>query len=280
LALDKTGAGAEHLLGIVESTYNGYRIGGEVANQSVESLGYILYSRLDEPGYTPVASYLSYLYILMPFGLPRWCKYTGSSGGTRHPGPFCGILALSTKACGASGSPLSAVSIPAWFKLGGSSTGRCVAIQPVNVGGDHMMWVLQGDWLTASAAFSFLAPTSGGGTASVTYTLVQDIVLPRICTAVKGQFVTDIGVAIGPTEKGAFAVTTKGLTDSQSVTADAETVVVMDGYYYWNAEFPIVPAVPFGVSAVARTVVHSIALGGATTYANQSLDLYSWKLNY
>lgn len=70
----------------------------------------------------------AYLYLLEPFGLPRWCKYV-LSGQAKTPSGPRGILCVSNVApVPLIGSPSAAISLPTSTGLGGSTgMGFCVA---------------------------------------------------------------------------------------------------------------------------------------------------------
>lgn len=78
-----------------------------------------------EPGISFTANRPWYLYLLTPFGLPRWARYTAS--GTRVPRSPRGIPVVSMTAPDTDGNPSAAISLPTLTGLG-SNTAVGVAV--------------------------------------------------------------------------------------------------------------------------------------------------------
>src|SRR5579859_1434896 len=73
---------------------------------------------------------LSFLYLLTPFNLPRWARYTDASAGTRTPRSPRGIPLVSTVAPQHwTGKPNATITFPAifGFAAGSTNSGVCIA---------------------------------------------------------------------------------------------------------------------------------------------------------
>ncbi len=82
-----------------------------------------------EAGFSSAGGSLVYLYLLTPFGLSRWARYTDASSGSRLPRSPRGIPLLSSVAPQHwSGLPSSAIVFPSAFGFNGASTqdGVCI----------------------------------------------------------------------------------------------------------------------------------------------------------
>jgi hypothetical protein len=77
---------------------------------------------------TWTAGQMVYLYVLEPFSLPRWVRYTDSSTGSRKPRGPRGMLLVSPVAPTAFyGCPSAAITLPAsWGLAGSTSKGVCI----------------------------------------------------------------------------------------------------------------------------------------------------------
>jgi hypothetical protein len=71
---------------------------------------------------------MMYLYLLTPFGLPRWARYTDAASGARVPRSPRGIPILSAVAPnGITSAPSAPITFPAVFGFGGSTqSGICI----------------------------------------------------------------------------------------------------------------------------------------------------------
>lgn len=70
-----------------------------------------------------------YLYLMFPFGLPRWARYTDSGSGSRVPRSPRGIPVCSTVPPNPlTNEPSATIGLPTFG--GSSTTGFCIAIEP------------------------------------------------------------------------------------------------------------------------------------------------------
>lgn len=79
-------------------------------------------------GITYVNAELYYLYLLVPFGLPRWSRYTEFGAGFRRPRAPNGILVVSKTACDARSRPTLPIILPSGLGFAGGSTSEGVCI--------------------------------------------------------------------------------------------------------------------------------------------------------
>jgi len=77
----------------------------------------------------------AYVYVLEPFGLPRWARYTDPSSGSRVPRSPRGIIAISMTTPHADGSPSAALALPTSTGLGGNTqAAACIAATVLEAG--------------------------------------------------------------------------------------------------------------------------------------------------
>lgn len=118
-----TGVGARLVTGIVEVVSGGRILGGNLFPANATQID-LNSAAFQEPGFAPVNNRPWFLYLVTPFGLPRWAKYTPASAGVRKPLSPSGIPVLSMSGPrDSSGSVNGAapIALPAATGLGGSS---------------------------------------------------------------------------------------------------------------------------------------------------------------
>ena len=127
---DLDSPGHTYVSGVCESTIGSRRVGGRLLTGCPSTDGAAAFdaqaARDQESGFTPTATGLWFLYLLTPFGLPRWARYTRT--GPRVPRSPRGIPVVSMVGpSNTSGSPTAAIPLPAATGLGGTtSSGVCV----------------------------------------------------------------------------------------------------------------------------------------------------------
>ncbi len=86
-------------------------------------------ANLDPAWVAPVQGRFFYVYLMTPFGLPRWARYTDATSGSRLPRAPRGLLVSSNIApTHMTGQPSAGVGLPASTGLGGThTTGICIA---------------------------------------------------------------------------------------------------------------------------------------------------------
>lgn len=111
--------------GWLEASYAGRRLGGRIRRGTpgtdAESISLSDVANQENAGCTFVAHQPYYVYLLTPFGLPRWARYTDASSGSRIPRSPRGIPVVSMIAPDNNGVPVSAIVIPTSTGLGGST---------------------------------------------------------------------------------------------------------------------------------------------------------------
>jgi hypothetical protein len=126
-----TGAANWLMSGMNEVSFSGRRYGGEIRrgtpgtdNQYIDLVGD---SANWANGFSlPAGGNPVFLYLMAPFGLPRWARYT-DSGGTRKPRSPRGIYVLSTTSPDANGFPTAAIGLPSSCGFSATdSNGVCV----------------------------------------------------------------------------------------------------------------------------------------------------------
>lgn len=277
------------LKGIIEAQYLGRKLGGNLAPQlgSPGTINLLDATNVIEPGFGAVAGQPWYVYLLTPFGLPRWAEYTPSSSGVRSPRSPRGIPVFTQKApAGISGKPGSAVSIPTALGLGGNTTDGVMAIAGCyDISGNWRDCVVVGEWTHHNGGIS-LSPVAGAGTSVVTYNLVGNTTIPANALAVRLRFATTLsGVAatdytidrivdvydaagaagnviMSPRKSGGITIPTGG------AIADRFEVDV-----YLDANLPAGTA---KTHSVQLTLV--IAGGAAPTFTLQTCFIIGWKL--
>lgn len=126
--------GSINLTGIVETMLAGWRAGGTLGLGEVLVVD-LLSAQVIESGFAPIANLPYYVYLVQPFGLPRWARYAGS--GTRVPRTPRGIIVTSVvPPASMVGTPLVPIALPAILGLGGSSSNAvCIAAGVTNNAG-------------------------------------------------------------------------------------------------------------------------------------------------
>lgn len=177
-----------HIYAEVDLDFGGYRAGGVIKTDS--STGWIdpTTAALQAPGFafgTVGAPW--YCYLVFPFGLPRWVRYTDSSAGMRVPGFQRGIPVISSNPCAFNGAPLApGVATPtATGLLDSAGTSAIVAFAgrapyaggrpPVGMHSDGNLW-------------TFVNPDLSGGIAPVQPTSTTTNVLTWAINSVGNAF--------------------------------------------------------------------------------------------
>lgn len=119
---------------------NGRRLGGALRRGTPGTDGdsiVITDSANLDPSYTTSGQGMAYVYLLTPFGLPRWARYTDSGSGVRQPRSPRGIPVVSRTAPLPSGKPSAAITLPTscGFVGGQTDDGACIAPFVMKVGG-------------------------------------------------------------------------------------------------------------------------------------------------
>jgi len=136
-----TALGATPVLGLVEAeSIDGRRLGGRVRSgtrQAVPDGDFMTATDVlnQESGFAPVVGRPWYWYLLTPFGLPRWARYTTAAAGVRKPRSPRGIPVVSSVGPKEDGQPTAAIALPTSTGLAGTTAnGVCVGAGWVDIG--------------------------------------------------------------------------------------------------------------------------------------------------
>lgn len=106
-----TSATHPRVSGEVDLTFGGYKAGGVFRKDSATAFIDITDAANQAagfPGFGTVTGTPWYCYLVFPFGLPRWVRYTDFGAGARLPGCQRGIPAVSVNPCNFDGTPRAA----------------------------------------------------------------------------------------------------------------------------------------------------------------------------
>ena len=130
-------AGGGLFSGYARATLSGRQVGGTLRRGSPGSDAAASINLNDaanyESGVTFASAYRYYVYLMTPFGLPRWARYTDGPAG-RTPRSPKGIPVMSkTGPSGFSGKPSAGIVMPAAFGFGSTAQteGVCIAASQV-----------------------------------------------------------------------------------------------------------------------------------------------------
>lgn len=176
-----TAGSVSTLTGSTRAVANGRRLGGTFRRGTPGTDGNSIVlsdAANQEPGFAVTLNALSYVYLLTPFGLPRWARYTDGPSGRTPRAPF-GIPVLSlVTPDNHSGAPQAAVSLPTSTGLGGSTTvGACVASGMMYTGFVMMTAIFSG---TQTNVWTY--PTTAGvsiNAALYKFTLTPGLTFPK-----------------------------------------------------------------------------------------------------
>jgi hypothetical protein len=177
LCIDNAGGATAPLSGLVETT--GYADPSIPQSYAARLGGDLTATDLSQAQYQDgsVANGLAYVWLLAPFGLPRWARYTPSTFGARIP-LSKGVIVLSNTGPKAPliGYPSAAITLPAsLFGTATTSAGYCVGATVV-AGGAVANTVADGDMSFVSNGTTGYSQAAGvvtgtsPGTATFTFT--------------------------------------------------------------------------------------------------------------
>ena len=177
--------------GLVEATYMGARIGGDLGGLDVTAA-----ANQDGGGFT--ANRPWYVYLCFPAGLPRWAKYSPS--GARTPVNPRGIPVVSKTAPTTFGIGVS-IALPAACGLGGSADGVAVfASYTAPAGGQSGAWstsdgktfLADSNVPEADRPMDVAGVTAGTNPGVATYSLTAGVHYPTHATEILCEFRADI----------------------------------------------------------------------------------------
>lgn len=128
----QTAAGQQRLNGSVLAYYKGRTLGGRLRRGTPGTdTDYVDIAHADNlaQGFAFGAATWSYFYLLTPFGLPRWARYTTGPAGRVPRSPRGIVVVTSVPPQHLTGIPSAAINLPASTGLGGSTTdGICIGV--------------------------------------------------------------------------------------------------------------------------------------------------------
>ena len=274
------------LMGVIEAEYLGRRLGGDLA-PSVGSSGYIDVldaTNVIEPGFAAVSNTPWYVYLLTPFGLPRWAPYTPSTSGIRVPRSPRGIPVYTQKApLDVTGKPSVAVTLPTGTGLGGSTQdGVAIIAGAYDNSGNWLDSIVEHGVTRVNQPGMLLAPSAGAGTAGVTYDLIDNTTHPANAVAVRVRFATTISVAAGTdltVDRILATLNSSGGTLINERFSSTERSPVSGTFAdRFEATIPLYPNTPSGTPITRQvTLTYSVG-GGAVTYSAQNAFVIGWHL--
>lgn len=280
--------GVRTVRGVIEAELDQYRVGGELgsslsglANGAID----LLSASVLEPGFVPIASGIWVLYLMTPFGLPRWAKFTPATSLQRVPDALKGIPVFTHKSIVShSGKPGIAVSLPTGTGLGGSSTSGVAALTGAfDNTSNFSNSVLADGWTRLNLGGGAILPASGAGTGSVRYDLIDNTHWPVGATAVRIRFATRLSAVAGtavPASREIQILDGAGnsiWSDLTGLSYVSPTGGLINEFI--EVDIPLhnmLTAMPNG-SAITRqiTLVHTMA---TFTYSLQSARVVGWRM--
>ncbi|SRR5579859_130939 len=191
----RVSAGKALMNGLAEYIVGNRRVGGRIRRGTPDTAANVDSVDLQDAanlssGFSYVASGLYFVYLLLPFGLPRWARYTNAADGQRVPRSPRGIIAVSAVVPShLYGSPGSVVALPTSTGLGGSTaTGVCIEAAFSTAGSMPASADLDSVWThdTDSGAIATTTFTAAGGgtSAQATWNLSENVSYPANARAI------------------------------------------------------------------------------------------------
>ncbi len=181
------------------------------------------------------ASATNYLYLVEPFGLPRWARYTDFTAGVRQPRSPRGIpMVTGVAPMHFYGAPSSPLTLPSSTGLGATTTSKGICLLALGMRGSTSQPAgasLAGRWASIdhSATSSIL---TGLPAASITLTqmifvLTETTVggnVPPFARNLEISIVAVFDIGGGGTSSNAFTVTHADLVDSEGIGGNVGSV--------------------------------------------------------
>ena len=145
------------ILGTIDGWVDAYRIGGKFNNLNVTS------ALLQEPGFSTAPGQRWYLYMAVPFGLPRWAGYLAAPLA-RVPGDLRGLPLVSNVRPDFNNTPFHGATMPAAYGLGALVVGNTDRYAQHMCGG---YFSSTGDWISSfsnGGDVQYFTEGSQGGT--------------------------------------------------------------------------------------------------------------------
>ena len=285
-AIDEGGAGNWRARGLVYADLQGRLVGGNLATQNSGANFIDLTSGggNQEPGFSVVANRPWYLYLALPFNLPRWAPLAPASSGSRAPRSPRGIPVFSQKPPnGLLGTPSSALTLPTATGLGSTTTAAVAVLSGAfGAGPVFCNTVVSNDgWTRVGSPGVSLSPSSGDTTAAVVYQLGSTAIPPN-ATAIRVRLVTTIADTAGDHTIQRSVVLRSSVAGDQveEVRFNGTSSIPSSSYLdVFETELAIPPNLPTG-AAVTRQLDYTITWGsgGSIAYSGQACVVVGWRL--
>lgn len=277
------GVANDRIVGLIESSFRGRRVGGELCPPGEPATSLSIQAMLD-PAFVGT-TFPWYIYLLQPFGLPRWAKYSPSASGSRIPRSPRGIPCVANQPPdGYTGEPVNPVGLPTATGLGGTSDeGVCVAA------GLFTAAVLEGftmadGWTTTNAVKS-KTPSSGAGTVNLTYDIVLGADVPPNAVEVEVQFFQLLTGVAGTSHQVAVSATLRALGGVAGATVLSDNRCItfpVGGTFLFTSRvrIPLQPNYPNTSPGIITNVVdYDLGITPVgPTLSLQTMIVTGWKL--
>lgn len=260
--------------GVVETTFDGgATIGGWKAGGVIDPLSYPNGIKIGTAGaasdfsegtfpadVTAGTDLMGYLYAMFPHGLPRWCRYTPSSAGSRVPGGFRGIPIATKTYPNLKGAPNVALTPPATITGLTATTTSAVYLAAFRTYLGAANKIVQNNytkdkgWCFSDSAQTLAASAIAASTAEFTLSEISGLFPPtareilvdfRILIVLSGAGTAGVslGCAVGGEQTALFAAATEA-----SAQIVGQNVLKVGGattaYVRCQAWIPMPPAYP------------------------------------
>lgn len=281
-------AGTWSASGIVEGELGGWKVGGNLSPTLTGATSVDLDSgatpNVQVPGFAAVASLPWYLYLVQPFGLPRWARYSPATSLQRTPQAPRGVPAFTQQAPDYSGRPTTAIPLPTATGLGNTSDNALAVLAGVFGAGATFCGIVVGrDAMTRILTPGIsLAPSSGAASAVVTYQLTSALVpghasvirlrLTTVIADTAGDYTISRMIALYDAVGGNIVV-------EQRWNGTATVPAAGSFTDQFEVELPLPPPLPTGsFSTLEVKFTITWVSGGAIAYSNQAAAIVGWRI--
>lgn len=298
------GAGHTALTGVFETTDvdfsttpqtpGRYRLGGRIRRGTPGSDtalsptvdGLDLGDTTNTDGSLSVSTPTAYVYVLSPFNLPRWARYTDAGTGVRKPRSPRGIILASATApkhfWGGPSAPISLASCG--FAGQTTQRGTCIMVLPAVGAGIPSSGVSDGRQQFSNALNG--TPTSGtitGGGTLATFPLVDGTSHPAHAKALIAQVFLLLSVPNNSdyldlllqlrNGSGTLANVYEGRQAAMNSSGSTQTTSMA-----FTVRIPLVPGYPVASPPATRNLVASLGSNVASIITSASLTPLGWEL--
>jgi hypothetical protein len=299
------GGGTSHFVGgVVEVEGGQKRIGGQIRRGSPGTdfgLAQVDFSDAANQDATlniSGSSGLAFYYLVTPFGLPRWARYTDVAAGLRAPRSPRGIHLLSTvPPSHVYGIATAPITFPSAFGFNGATTTEAVCWGATTYSSGTLSVQCTSDgWTDLQLA----TPAVNGSATAVsgTWTLVENTHFPAGATRLKVQVhlligATSAAAATSLCPVGVDLITgcvgfvteqfSQSTADTQIITAPDTSQIPFTQDVFWTLEVSLPNEYPNLTTPRSYTVGYTLAPGGVlathfTVNAAPTVQVLAWKM--